>query len=135
MNNREFKFRAWDKVILKMTYDNFTISPKGDLSFYWQKESFHSANSILMQFTGLKDVNGKDIFEGDIVEIRDEYFKIYFNQRSAGFRICKLGMHESGNEFISNVINELEVIGNIFENPDITNPPGSFRCKLKTPLT
>jgi len=51
---RDIKFRAWCKDLNKM-YDKFTIIPDDDRSH------------ILMQFTGLTDKNGKDIYEGDII--------------------------------------------------------------------
>jgi len=52
---REIKFRAWDKDLHKM-YNKWTVIPDDDRSH------------ILMQYTGLKDKNGKEIYEGDIVK-------------------------------------------------------------------
>ena len=52
---REIKFRAWDKDLLKM-YSKWTVIPDDDRSH------------ILMQYTGLKDKNGVEIYEGDILK-------------------------------------------------------------------
>jgi YopX protein/Resolvase, N terminal domain len=65
--NREIKFRAWHKQVKALKPVEW-INLKGDLlkvPFYgnWAKSS-----CVLMQYTGLKDKNGKEIYEGDIVK-------------------------------------------------------------------
>lgn len=127
--NREIKFRIWHNNEMYHRHDKKgnTIIRNGGYVILEQPspmplfsgELIGLDGAVLMQYIGLKDKNEKEIYEGDIVEIADEYFKIYFNERSAGFQLDKLGMHQGGNEFISNVINELEVIGNIYENPEL----------------
>ena len=77
------------------------------------------------QFTGLTDKNGKRIFEGDIAknEYEDrnyQYFKIFYNEKTLQWEVMnKYGMR--GN--LHNVIGNMEVIGNIHDNPELLENP------------
>ena len=76
----------------------------------------------VMQFTGLKDKNGKEIYEGDILQnvTKDQrrlsVFEISWYQPSCGFVKEKKG---EGNMFTLEVSKYLEIIGNIYENPEL----------------
>lgn len=108
---REIKFRAWDSKFLKMEAFELGrfISP---IKF---------ADLILMQYTGLHDKNGKEIYEGDIVEQfkGSEYSCKRFvdwRQDHCGFWLCfKDRPHVDLTEYREH----LEVIGNIYENPEL----------------
>ena len=64
---REIKFRAWDKDEKRMT-TTFSVSSQGQVTFTPLGESTrYLTGYILMQFTGLLDKNGKEIYEGDII--------------------------------------------------------------------
>jgi hypothetical protein len=104
---REFKFRAWDTETKEMSYDF--------LSKNWLKVCVKSPYVEIMQYTGLKDKNGKEIYEGDIIGISDSKFKIYYASQSARYRAENLdtGWHFDLDELFT--INDWEVVGNIFE--------------------
>lgn len=126
MNQRAIKFRAWDLVSSRMVVLE---------DFYFRKEytnisgiRFHvgldksetraeGEDLILMQFTGLHDSNGKEIFEGDLVKggpnspLRVEYrngaFSGYSQDTEMPYPIDEFGSGKT------------EVVGNIYENPEL----------------
>lgn len=78
------------------------------------------------QYTGLTDKNGRKIFEGDIVRYTDEVIgkgkadEIKYNETHAAF--CRLHKSEMGLQYLfidEAIANTIEVIGNIFDNPDL----------------
>lgn len=122
MMNDRFKFRAWHKearemVEVESVYPYQDESTQGgeifiegfECSFYFPEEC------ELMQCTGLKDKNGKLIYEGDIV--KDDHEALHFVKWCYnGFQLEPL--FENGYT-IGIVDDEIEVIGNIYENPKL----------------
>ena len=139
--NREIKFRAWDSENKKMLHiGKFTIYHEKDNGLHSGKENKQGDwyNLPLMQFTGLKDYDGKEIFEGDIISftaVRDstqkKKFEIYFD-KDCGSWYCKNGSElcnilvEQNNDDWKRAQNwtikdnqYIRVIGNIYQHSEL----------------
>lgn len=130
--NREIKFRAWTGEV--MQYNVMTGWLGG---FYVQGIDAKDSASMspfntkygdhvpIMQFTGLLDKNGKEIFEGDMVEYVDTYdgqitsIDKYIVEFAGGGFYLKSVEDEEYNSDIN--ISPVEIIGNIYENPELLN--------------
>jgi uncharacterized phage protein (TIGR01671 family) len=117
---REIKFRAWYTFVNKMVDDIqmcASFDPDGTVNT--------AAGVVLMQYTGLKDSNGQEIYEGDVVEFRANYSAKPCGWMSGVvlFENLQWGLkNEHGTYSIYDETDEFEgykseVIGNIYENP------------------
>ena len=126
MNNR-FKFRAWDKINDKwLNNENCIEIGTGYLTGFYDVEQAFNRRYVLMQCTGLKDKNGKLIYEGDIlggiyhgyIEYCDECKCFQLKVKDYGCLACEGDLHWY--ELVeAEEQNELEVIGNIYENKEL----------------
>lgn len=111
--NRIIKFRAWDGE--NMTYDWFALERTTvDTLIPFQRSTMAKE---VMQFIGLHDKNGKEIYEGDVVHIGGlGYGKVIFLAGTFKVRISTINypLESLNQEFV-----EIEVIGNIYENKDL----------------
>ena len=118
------KFRAWDKLNNEMSVVEQINFYRGEFeSIGYGVSSLREADKIeLMQSTGLKDKNGKEIFEGDIVDYkgREAVVKWHGSYASFIYRFVD-GLQERVSEWdpLFLACYHFEVIGNIYENPEL----------------
>ncbi|BAX67884.1 hypothetical protein LASAK_00476 [Latilactobacillus sakei] len=113
------KFRAWDKVNgCWASIDSIVLCDDGSIAYLLPEEDdmppYLEEEVEIMQYTGLKDNNGREVYEGDVV--KNEYGKvmdIQYDPRSAAFGVGDYYFGTIGSGKI------LEVIGNIYENPEL----------------
>ena len=72
----------------------------------------------LMQYTGLKDKNNKEIYEGDIVTLHNSRYKVIFKTEGARF-VLRNDEFELEITFINNNNERMEIVGNIYENSEL----------------
>ena len=126
---REIKFRSWDKVLKKMWWPRDFV--QGEMGIFECDVTIVGDECELMQYTGLKDKNGKEIYEGDIVKIYMAQTNEWVNYQILFYKgVFGLGkslektelydflqklIYFSGNKEQCN----FEVIGNIHQNPEL----------------
>lgn len=126
---RDVRFRAWDSECEEMFYSDkeyddrffefkdgnlfcFTIIENGDAgSIHEPPSPFCEKLDNLMQFTGIKDKNGNEVWEGDIIKKGSARFSVEF--RDGAFEI--IGINIVSVARLSRDYRDIEVIGNIYE--------------------
>ncbi|CAG9702643.1 conserved hypothetical protein [Clostridium neonatale] len=137
--SRKIKFRMWDKdykemrIFGKNQHDDFRTNKNNELYYYNLQDCETSSECgayELMQYTGIKDVTGKDTYEGDIVEFYNDVD--YILHPGIAKIIYELGAFQMENEkygsdYLGNMDIEdmcIRVIGNIYENPELLKSEG-----------
>lgn len=120
------KFRAWHKelgrmMLIEIMYFFFFDNELEELELNDPVMNDHISvypnEIVLMQSTGLKDKNGKEIFEGDIVSIDTDEFDLLFVKYESG--IYWLMDDEECVEHLSDYYKYVSIVGNIYENPEL----------------
>lgn len=135
--NREIKFRVWDvenKEMLEVQELDF------EPTFYGGRiairpdqynDYFDTEDMILMQYTGLKDKNGKEIYEGDIVKITNKNSKvipiksliaqIVWSEEYLAYILITTSVKDAFENLGDYIDYDIEVIGNVWEDSDLLN--------------
>lgn len=121
---RKLKFRCWDTSQNKLRYDvtgfeHYNDNEMGGI--FLNGDYFEIATNPTMQFTGILDKNGKEIYEGDIIfnDMSENKTSVKWDETLASYTVIDedsswLYFHE-----IFDDLNCYEIIGNIYENPTL----------------
>ena len=120
------KFRCWDEPNKTMRFNDEIVIWSGQVYINEKKKldsiikGYSCLPKHLMQSTGLKDKNGVEIFEGDVLTSNVQPCKMV-NPIKDGYGVVRFenGMFKLGSISLVTFISKMEVIGNIYENPEL----------------
>ena len=124
---RKIKYRAWDKKEKKMKTRGLLFTLQHGLSFFdasgFNVRRAENDRYILMQFTGLKDKNGEEIYESDLIQNKSgRICEVNWNKECGRWDASVKIMVENDNSNGFAPVNwhyDIKIIGNIHENPEL----------------
>lgn len=155
---RDIKFRIWDKTNKVMIDENtsqkelikmqMSLNSNNPMRFFYFEDEWYPVMEAtilfdalstlkqdyndkieIMQYAGLKDKNGKEIYEGDIVrkkcnylntgEIKIRLYKVVWKEEWCAWALKKLGNCTQSCYMYKNELDFCEIVGNIYENPEL----------------
>lgn len=125
---REIKFRAWDLKTKKMhTAENINFCGRKTVTVQYNPvKKICLDSAILMQYTGAKDKNGVEIYEGDIIRSpAGKDYWIRWSELIYRFVAEPIPANRLEAQLVSRTISNYEVVGNIHESPEFANWEGT----------
>lgn len=115
------RYRAWDKEFKEMVQVNALVLDEQVIKVTYKNKNVVKDDVkeyVLMQSTGFKDKNGKEIFEGDVLGTKDGLLNGFIEYREdLGMFVNSLIRYDNF-ERLCNVVSDREIIGNVYENPE-----------------